>query len=77
MIRVMEMMLMMMMTLLWTVMTDDEGNDDDSDGSSLLLSPDHHETSPFSCFFLLFYDCDPFITFPRPPPFPLLSFLKP
>lgn len=24
--------------------------DSDSDGSSLLLSPDHHETSPFSCF---------------------------
>lgn len=33
-------------------MMHDEGSDDDSDsdGSSLLLSPDHHETSPFSCF---------------------------
>uniref|UniRef100_A0A668AST7 Adhesion G protein-coupled receptor L1a n=1 Tax=Myripristis murdjan TaxID=586833 RepID=A0A668AST7_9TELE len=32
----------------------DDGNDDDGDndddGSFLLLSPDHHETSPFSCF---------------------------
>lgn len=29
---------------------DSDGDDDDSDGSSLLLSPDHHETSPVSCF---------------------------
>lgn len=30
--------------------SDGDGDDDDSDGSSLLLSPDHHETSPVSCF---------------------------
>lgn len=48
MIKLMEIMMIMMIKRIMVM--DDEGNYDDSDGSSLLLSPDHHETSPFSCF---------------------------